>query len=73
MKPRHEYGAGPDAGTGQAPTRVRGRVCRLECAKEVLLGTKLEVTVLRGDRYFGLGRGVGELLGRRGAASLHGR
>ena len=40
----------PGMSAGQAPTRVRGRVCRLECAKEVLLGTKPEAIVLLGDR-----------------------
>jgi hypothetical protein len=33
-----------------APTRVRGRVLSLECAKEVLLRAKPEVRVLREDR-----------------------
>ena len=33
-----------------ATTRVRGRVLRFECVKEVLLGTKFEARVLRGGR-----------------------
>ena len=33
-----------------APTRVRGRVLRFECVKEVLLGTKFEARVLRRGR-----------------------
>jgi hypothetical protein len=47
----------PGMSTGQAPTRVRGRVLRFEYAKEVLLGTKFEARVLRRDKKWWLGGG----------------